>query len=132
MDTAADRNFPYDQDSVSVFRKAIGHEFSDSFSNNLYSRYRMNFLSNVVQNEAPKFVYLGLPVVNTSTEFGILGTPATTIRRLKDGSYWSASDHVFGEATSVGMSATRSDQEYSYKTDFEIWRENKDFGRKCF
>ena len=25
------------------------------------------------------------------------------------------------------MSAARSDQDYSYKTDFEIWRENQEF-----
>ena len=33
----------------------------------------------------------------------------------------------FGEVTAVGMSAARSDQDYSYKTDFGIWRENQEF-----
>ena len=30
----------------------------------------------------------------------------------------------------VGMSAARSDQDYSYKTDFEISRENQEFERQ--
>ena len=63
-------------------------------------------------------MYLELPAVNTSDEFRILGTPSTIIRRLMDVSHWSAPDHVFGEATAVGMSVARSDQEYSNKTDF--------------
>ena len=28
------------------------------------------------------------------------------------------------------MSTTRSDKDYSYKTDFQIWRGNKNFGRQ--
>ena len=30
----------------------------------------------------------------------------------------------------VGMSGMRSEQKYSYKTDFETRRENQDFGRQ--
>ena len=30
------------------------------------------------------------------------------------------------------MSASKSDHDYNYKTDFEIWRENQEFGRNCF
>ena len=44
-----------------------------------------------------------------------------------DGSHCSTPDRVFGEATAVEMSAARSDHECNYKTDFEIWRENKEF-----
>ena len=73
---------------------------------------------------------LGLLPVNTLNEFGILGTPSTGIRRPTDGFHWSAPDNVFGKATLFGMSAERSDQEYNYKTDSEICRENQDFGRQ--
>ena len=55
---------------------------------------------------------------------------AASIRRPKDGSHWSASDHVFGEATEVGISAAKSDHDYNYKTDFEFWRENQEFERQ--
>ena len=47
-----------------------------------------------------------------------------------DGPHFYAPDHVFGEATAFGMIATRSEQKYSYKTDFVIWRENQAFGRQ--
>ena len=90
----------------------------------------MNFLSNVVQTEAPQFVNLRIPVVNASNEFGILGTSTTRIIRLADGYHFSAPDHVFGKATAVRISVARSHQNYSSNTDFEIWRGNKDFGHQ--
>ena len=43
---------------------------------------------------------------------------------------WSEPGHVFGQVTVVGMSGTRSEQNYSYKTDFETRRENQDFRRQ--
>ena len=30
----------------------------------------------------------------------------------------------FGEAAAAGMSAAKSDHDYNYEADFEIWREN--------
>ena len=61
---------------------------------------------------------LGLSDINTLNESGVLGTPATSIRSPKDESYWNTPDHVFGEATSVRMSASKSDHDYDYKNDF--------------
>ena len=52
---------------------------------------------------------LGLPSINTSNELGILGTTTNRIINTTYGSHWSAPDHVFGEATAVGMSAASSD-----------------------
>ena len=118
LDTTVDRKFPNDQDYASIFRRVIGHELSQGSSDYLYLSCLMNFSSNIVQSEAPQFVDLGLPAVNTSNEFCIISTPATRIRSPKDGSHWSAPDHVFGEATAVGISGARSDQYYSYKTHF--------------
>ena len=90
----------------------------------------MYLVSNVVQTKASHLMELRLPDVNTSDEVDILGTPSTRIRNLTDVSHWSVLDHVFGKATGVGMSATGSEQDYSYKTDSKIWRENQDFGRQ--
>ena len=90
----------------------------------------MDFTSNSVGTEAPNFVNLGITAVNTLDEFDTFGTPATRVRSPTVSSHWSAPGHVFGEATAVGMSGTRSEQKYSYKTDFEIWRKNQDFGSK--
>ena len=64
---------------------------------------------------------LGILPINTLNEIGVLGNHDTRIKRPTDGSYWTAPDHSFGEATAVVMSAAKSDHDYSYKTDFEIW-----------
>ena len=82
----------------------------------------MKFASYVVQNEAAKFVDLGLLAINILNESGVLSIPATRIRRRSDGSHWTALDHIFGESTAVGISAAKSDRDYSYKTDFDIRR----------
>ena len=42
----------------------------------------------------------------------------------------SPPDRVFGEATALGMSATKSEIDYSSKPDFQNWRETQDFGRQ--
>ena len=70
---------------------------------------------------------LGLLAINTLNESGVLGTPVTNIRSSPDRYHWTATDHVFREATAVRMSALKLDHDYSYKTYFEIWRENQEF-----
>ena len=75
MDFSVDRKLHDDQDSAVIFRKVIGREISHGYSTNLYLCCRMDFASNVVQTDAPKFVDLGILAVNTLDEFGILSTP---------------------------------------------------------
>ena len=70
---------------------------------------------------------LGIPAINTLNKSGVLGTKATSIQRPRDVSHCSRPDNIFGEATSAGMSAAKLDHDYSYKTYFEIWRENREF-----
>ena len=90
----------------------------------------MDFTTNSIGTEAPNSVDWGIRAVNTSDEFNIFFTPTTRIRGPNDGTHWSAPDHVVGESTAVGMSATRSELDHSYKTDFQNGRENKDFGNQ--
>ena len=99
-----------------------------NYSANIYSRYRVDFTSNAVKTEAPDFILLGVLVVNALDELRSFSTPTTIFKRPTDESNWSAPGHVFGEVTEVGMSWTRSEQNYSYKNDFETRRENQDFG----
>ena len=68
--------------------------------------------------------------MNTSNKLGVLGTATTRIISPIDGSHWLTLDHVFQEATAVGMSAARSDQDYSSKNYFDIWREIQEFRRQ--
>ena len=96
MDTVIDGKLPNYQDSASVFSKLIVHELSHGSRDNLYLGCRMNFLSDVVQTNAPQVVDLGLMAINTLGESGDIGTPATRIWRPTDGSHWTAQDHAFG------------------------------------
>ena len=79
----------------------------------------MNFAADIVQTQATQLMDLGIPTINILNESGVLSTPATRIRSPAYGSHWRAPDHVFGEATAVGMSAATSDSDYNYKTYFE-------------
>ena len=63
---------------------------------------------------------LGLLSINTLNKSGVFGTPATRILRPTDVSHWSATYHVFDEATAVGMSASNSDHDYNYKTNLKF------------
>ena len=78
----------------------------------------LTFANDTIQTQAPHFMNMGLPSINTLNKISVLGTPATRILRPMYGSHLSAPDHVFGEATAVGMSAANSDHDYNYKTDF--------------
>ena len=63
---------------------------------------------------------MGFSTINALDESSGLGTPATIIQRPADGSRWITPDHVFGEATAVGVSESKSDYDYNYKTEFQI------------
>ena len=90
----------------------------------------MNFANYPVQTQAPHFMDLGLLDINKFNESSVLSTPSTSIWRPKHVSHWSAPDHIFGEATAVRMIVAKSDRDYSYKPNFEIWKENQEFERQ--
>ena len=125
LDAVVDRNLPDDLDYVSIFNMAIGHKLPICSRYDLYLRYRMKFLGDVVQTQAPQFMDMWLLTINTFNESGVLGIPATRIIRPVYGSHWSMPNHIFGDVTAVGMSAAKSDHDYNYKTYFQIWRENQ-------
>ena len=97
---------------------------SHDSSADIYLLYRVDLKSNSVGTIAPNFMHLGLPAINASDELKSFGTPTTRFGRPTDGSNWSVMGHVFGEVTEVGMSGTRSEQNYRYKNYFETRREN--------
>ena len=124
FDALVHDNLANERDSTSIFSKLLGQELSDILSADIYLRCWMDFTSNAVGTEAPNFVNFDLLAIQASDEFNAFGTPATRVRRPADGSHWSALGQVFGESTAVGMSGTRSEQKYDYKTGLGIWREN--------
>ena len=121
---SVDGNLANDGDSMSITSKVITRELSNSLITDIYLRCRMDFTSNVVGTEAPHIVDFGLLALNTLGKFNTFGTQTTSIVRPTDGTHWYTLDHVFREATAVGTNGTRSELDYSYKTDFRNWREN--------
>ena len=73
---------------------------------------------------------LGFSAINALDESSALSAPATRILWPTDGSHWSASDHVFGAVNTVGMSEANPYHDYNYRTEFQIWKENKEFERR--
>ena len=132
FDASVDGKLVDDGYSTSILGKVNGRELSHSPSSDIYSCFQMDFMISAVGTEEPNFVYLGLPDVNVSDQFSTFSTSSTRVRRLTYEPYWSASYHVFVEDTAVGMSTTRSEQNYSYKTDFKIGGEISTLGAKYF
>ena len=79
LDAVVDGKLPDDLDSASIFSKVIGHKISDGSSNDLYLRCRMNYTTDAVQTQVSQFMNLGLPLINTLDESGILSTTPTRI-----------------------------------------------------
>ena len=73
---------------------------------------------------------LGFLAISALDESSNIITIATRIQIPMDGSHLIAPKHVFGEATAVGISDTKSEHDYNYKTECQIWNENKEFERQ--
>ena len=101
FDTYIDESLDKNGNSTPIFSKAIGRELFHNSSSDIYLRCRVEFTSNVVGTEAPDFMLLGLPAVNTSNEVMSFGTPNTRVGRTTNGSNWSGPVHMFGELTAV-------------------------------
>ena len=113
---------PDDFDSTSIFSKAISHRFHDGSSGDLYTHNSMNFAADPVQIQTPQFMDLSFLIFNALDEVSGLSTPTITILRPTDGAHWIAPNHVFGETAAVEVSEAKSDYDYNYKTEFQIWR----------
>ena len=70
---------------------------------------------------------MGISIINALDEGSGLSTPATIILRPTDNAHWSMHNHIFGETTAVEVSEKKSECNYNYKTEFQIWKEDKEF-----
>ena len=87
---------------------------------------------NAVRTEIPDFMNFRLLSINTTDELGSVFTPKTRIGRPTDVFNWVASVCVFGTITEIGMSGTRSEQNYSYKTDWKLGSKIRILGGEIF
>ena len=75
FDTSIDGNLAENGNSMPIFSKLIRQEISHNYSNNIYLRCTVEFMSNFVGTKAPDFMYLGLPAVNASDKLRSFSTP---------------------------------------------------------
>ena len=120
LDAVIDVNFTDNTNLTSIFSKVIGEKSSNGSIWYLYTRCRMNLAEDPVHTQTPQFIDLGLSKTNTLDEERGISTPDTRIRRTTDVSHCSAPNHIFGETTVVGVSESKSDYDYKYKTEFQI------------
>ena len=90
----------------------------------------MNLTYDTLLAKIPHFMNLGLSSVYTPDELDSVFIPSTIIRRPTDGSNWLPPGYIIFKVTSDRKSRTRSEQNYSAKTDFETRSENQYFGRQ--
>ena len=78
-----------------------------------------------------QFISLGISYTDTLDEVARLSSPPTSIRRPKNASHWSTTNNIFEQATEEGVIKAKPD-DYNYKHDFRIWKENQEFERQTF
>ena len=72
----------------------------------------MNFASNPVLGETPKFMDLPISAVNTANKLNSVSAPVTRAEGLTDHSNWLASSHGIAEVTEVIVSGVQSYSDY--------------------
>ena len=122
LGSSIDGKLPNDLDLTYIFSKVIGHKLSDGSSRDLYTCCRMKFLADTVQTQTPKFTDMGLSTINALDKISGLSTPDTRILRPTCGAHWSTHNRVFGETKAIGVSEAKSDYDYNYKNEFQIWK----------
>ena len=79
---------------------------------NVNTRERMNFTSNSVLGETPKFMDLGLLPANTADTLNSFFSPATRSGGLTDNSNWLGSMHGIVEVTEGRVSEVQAYSDY--------------------
>ena len=86
---------------------------------NVNPRERMNFASNSVLGETPKFVDLGLSPANTADKLKSVIGPATRVRRLTDNPEELTSSHGIVKFTADRVSEEKAYSDYIKNSEFE-------------
>ena len=113
-------------DSASFFSHEVGLEVVSGEVANVDASKRMNFTSNTVLGETPKFVDLRLSTVNTADKLNSAFDHITRKEGLTDHSNWLASRHHIAEVTEGRVSEVQSYSDYNNNSEFET---RKSFGR---
>ena len=116
LDTSINVIYSEHRDPAPIFSKVIGRKFTDKSSADVNSCCRMNFGSDAVLTETPKFVNLRLASVHTLNDLGSVFMPTNIIGTPTDDYNWFLTSHRIGEVTVDRVSRTGSDQDCNAPT----------------
>ena len=105
--------------STSSFSGVIGVETVSSEVSDINPRERMNFTSNSVFGETPKFVDLGLSPAHTTDKLKSVIGPTTRAKDWLDHSDRFASRHHIAEVTADRVSKAKTYSDYIKDSKFE-------------
>ena len=106
-------------DFTSFFTHVVGLEAVSGEVADVDARERMNFTSNPVLGETPKFMDLRLSTVNTADKLNSVFAPVTRAEGLTDHSDWLASRHCIAEATEGRVIEVQAYNDYIKNSEFE-------------
>ena len=104
---------------TSYFSGVIGLQAVSAEVADMNPRERMNFTSNSVLGETPKFVDLKLSPAHTMDKPKSVIGPATIAGGLTEQSDWLASRHRIAEVTVVRVSEVQANRDYIKNSGFE-------------
>ena len=129
LDTSIHQQFTNNMVAPPIFTKILGDTLSDISLWDIYTRFRMNLVSDTGNIPAPQFIDLGISTIDSLDKSASLCNPAIIVGSPTNSAHRSAKYYIFGINTAVrGAVSAKSD--YRYKNNFDIWRENQDFERQ--
>ena len=96
LDTSIDGKFTNNLVTPSILTNVISDKLSNSPIWDIYVRVGMHLVADPVNSVTPQFVDLGFSTVDALDKGAGLRNPATRVRKPKDVSHCSLTDHIFG------------------------------------
>ena len=115
------------KDPTPNWSKIIRRKLFTNKSSDVYSHSQMNFVIDTVFSKNPNNMNFRLSPVNTTDKLGSVIIPTNRVKMPKNGSNWLHPGHDIEEAAADGVSETRANNHYNFKSDFEAMREIQDF-----
>ena len=119
FDACINRHPAKNSDSASLFSHAVGLESVFGEVSDVELSERMNFASNPILGETPKFVDLRLSTVSIADKLNSFFSPVTRAEGLTDHSDWIVSRHHIAEVTQVRVSEVQTYINYIKNSEFE-------------
>ena len=112
-----------------IFTEVIGDKLSNSYSQDLYTSFKMNLAADPVNIPTPLFVDLGLLKINSIDKGASICTPATKIQRTMNVAHGIVIDHIFVKTTAV-RDNVRENSDYNYKLVLKFGGKIRNFSAK--